>query len=461
MKRLLCCVVLAGCAPLQDGSSPPPPAPPDASQLALGDSIAPLGALRPRPAGAVHINDIAVSEGRAWLPAHQALYVVDVSIPQAPALLSEGGSQLYRVDVVDGLAAVSGRARGVRLVGFEDERMAPGAAFAEEGYVPGGVALLGEHLLVGTTGAGLEVRRLVDLERVASLDSLPNVVDVAVDADVAVAVDRDLGLVVLDVADPELPSVTGTIALPGSPQGVALQGSIAVVAASGSLVIVDVADPADPQLLIDLPTDGVASRVAVDGDLVVVANWFDTRIYDIADPSAPRLVGVEEAVDSSMSVALTDGVLYVGDWDWLRIFAVDATLGGPDVSAPAGVTVSGSGDLTAALLLANVGDRDLVATVACDDARIGPGDGVTIPADDRATIPLTVTTDAATWTAVCSIASNDPDEPIKEVLIQVNPEGLEVGDEAPDWTLPDLDGALYTLSATRGEVVLITLFSGL
>ena len=62
--------------------------------------------------------------------------------------------------------------------------------------------------------------------------------------------------------------------------------------------------------------------------------------------------------------------------------------------------------------------------------------------------------------ALC-VATNDPDAPLVEVALAGASEGaaLSVGDEAPDFALPDLDGRWRRLSERRGRPVLLTFFA--
>jgi len=190
-----------------------------ADLLPYGDAIARLGDLQPQ-GQEVHINDIAVSDGTAWLATFRSLYALDVTDRTAPEVVSEYGSQLYRVDLRDGVAAVSGRGQGVTSAQLVEGAIAPLAFYDSPGFTPGGVALLDEHLLVGTTGAGLEVRRRSDFELVTSLPDLPNVVDVAAEGTIAVAIDRELGLVVIDISDIRPPRCWGPPSrCPAHPRG--------------------------------------------------------------------------------------------------------------------------------------------------------------------------------------------------------------------------------------------------
>ncbi len=457
-------LLLAACGDMSGHfATAPVPAPQSPDLLPFGDPIRPLNSVDVG-GGEVHINDLAIDDGVALMAADGGVYSVALSASdQVEVFAEEGYCELYRLDVRGADIAASGRGCRLRQMQWTGEQIAAGASYDSTGFVPGGVALIDRYVLVGTSGDGLEVREQSDLALVTSLTEFPNVVDVAAEGDIAVAVDREFGLVVIDVADPTAPEVRGSLDLVGGPQGVAFEQSRAYVAAGGSLVIVDVSDPDAPTVLAEVATEGVASRVAVDGPLVAVANWFDTRLYDVSDPTAPFLVGVEEAQQSSVSVGLEDGVLYVGDWDILRTYDIDRGVGGPDVSAPSVVSVyGGSGELRTSFRLENVGDRPLEASMACSDPRIAIVASVTVEAGGREIVELSMTTaDDGDWSSECTITSNDPDEPTLDFLVDVNPVGLQVGDLAPAWTLPDLDGTQHSLSAHRGEVILLTLFSGL
>ena len=64
--------------------------------------------------------------------------------------------------------------------------------------------------------------------------------------------------------------------------------------------------------------------------------------------------------------------------------------------------------------------------------------------------------------ARCTFITNDPDEPSVEVEVVLNELGLSVGDAAPDFSVPNLEGTdVYTLQDARGEILLLTIFSSL
>ncbi|MAE69714.1 MAG: hypothetical protein CME06_04500 [Gemmatimonadetes bacterium] len=58
-----------------------------------------------------------------------------------------------------------------------------------------------------------------------------------------------------------------------------------------------------------------------------------------------------------------------------------------------------------------------------------------------------------------TIRSNDTDDPALRFSVQGNSADLNVGDPAPDFTIPVLDGETVTLSDLRGSVVVLTFFA--
>ena len=60
---------------------------------------------------------------------------------------------------------------------------------------------------------------------------------------------------------------------------------------------------------------------------------------------------------------------------------------------------------------------------------------------------------------VLRISSNDQDEPVVEVAVVAGAQPLVEGNLAPDFSLPDLQGNLRTLSQYRGEVVQLMLYN--
>jgi len=109
------------------------------------------------------------------------------------------------------------------------------------------------------------------------------------------------GLDIFNLADPDHPAWMGGLPGPGL-AGIAVQGQTAYIGTgwvSPGFWTVDVSDPALPQAVSFLPMDFPVEDVAVDGDLAYVGggqawlseNTGDLRIVNVQDPSSPFLLG--------------------------------------------------------------------------------------------------------------------------------------------------------------------------
>ncbi|MBS2022466.1 MAG: Ig-like domain-containing protein, partial [Deltaproteobacteria bacterium] len=99
-------------------------------------------------------------------------------------------------------------------------------------------------------------------------------------------------LQVVDVRNPVLPIVRGTIDLPGPDiGGVALRDRLAFVADGASgVVVIELGDPTAPQRVATVPVVGSARDVAVSGDLLLVAaDVGGLRVLDLASPDLHEL----------------------------------------------------------------------------------------------------------------------------------------------------------------------------
>lgn len=461
---LLCCLV--GCT----GADPDPS---DATDLPIdpyagiepSDAIEPLGALV--GGRVVHVMDVSTDGQTAWVSAYAGGYPVDVRDPAAPARLDAPlGRRLYGVDVDEDRVLFSGRESGVLLAGRDDgEALQRLARRADDAEAPERAVLLGDHVVIAAQTGGLIVARAADLEEVARVTTeVPNAFAVAASGSLVAVGDRERGLVLLDLTDPTNPIERGALALRGAPQDLVFVGDV-VWAASGSVIeAVDVSTPEAPVLRSTTATLGVATRLDASGDLLAVAAWEDTRLYDISDVDAPVLIATEDAESSATSVAIHGDLLVVGDWDDLRTYRIDASARSAELRAEDNVLVVGEGAATAELRVQNEGNLPLVLSgLSCEDERLTPAfEPMQLLPDEAADLEVAVDLGTgAPFEGRCTLLSSDVDEPAHAFLIRANPAGLSVGDVAPDFTLPDLDGTFHSLSDTRGKVVLISIFSSI
>jgi len=218
-----------------------------------------------------------------------------------------------------------------------DLRISPrvlGLAFALLACWPAGKAVARDG-----DGAGL-----VPVSRLH--DGLP--LDVLVEGSTAY-VALDTGIAIHDVDDASRPRLVGGLRLTSPARGLALSGSLLLVANGQSgLTLIDVSDPASPLLLSSLGASNVQD-VAVVGSLAYLAEAHEgppsihgLRIVDVSNPGSPSEVSFTTMGNGALSVAVSGGLATIG---------LGADLGLPrglvlvDVSVPASPTVRGFLDI--------------------------------------------------------------------------------------------------------------------
>ena len=137
---------------------------------------------------------------------------------------------------------------------------------------------------------------------------------VAISGTTAYVADDEMGLQIIDVSDPENPSLFGSYNTPGYAKGVAIYGTTAYVADRYSLQIIDVSDPENPSLLGSYNTPGYARGVAISGTTAYVADGYSgLQIIDVSDPENPSLLGSYDTPDRARGVAISGTTAYVAD----------------------------------------------------------------------------------------------------------------------------------------------------
>jgi len=104
----------------------------------------------------------------------------------------------------------------------------------------------------------------------------------------------DLGLTILDISNPALPIIRGSVSLntSGGNQGVDVKGDYAYVAGRYSgLHVVDISNPDAPQFVRSKAVGGQAWDVAVKDEIVYMASFGgELYLFNISNPTDPKLV---------------------------------------------------------------------------------------------------------------------------------------------------------------------------
>jgi len=293
-----------------------------------------VGAPNPTQLGWTGLADIVqvrMGDGVAAVQTFFGISFVDVSDPQAPAVLSS--ETITAGDMVfDGDHLWVAENYQVRAIDLSD----PSSPEASDPWTDtdlsgtamiGSLAVRGDHLFLGVWNLGLMV---LDISDPASPQRIG--LGTGVDSFGAMAVDGDLlvagtdGMVVFDISDPTAPALVGTYSGDNyDGQGVAAHDGYAYLAdGTNGLVVIDLANPASPSAVGSLiPADTVgnyANFSFYDCERVYmgVANEV-VYIIDVSDPTSPAEVGKYEW--SSGGIHVRDRYAY-GAGEYSDVFAV-------------------------------------------------------------------------------------------------------------------------------------------
>jgi PGF-pre-PGF domain-containing protein/PGF-CTERM protein len=155
-----------------------------------------------------------------------------------------------------------------------------------------------------------DVSNPVELGRVTTQSIVNNVV---ISGNYAYVADGQNGLVVIDIANPAAPVITGAYSSVGG--GVALSGNYAYLASgSRGLVAVDITNPAAPTPIGSYNTSGIASKVAISGNYAYVADDSNGLVVvNIANPAVLTPVGGYDTTGTASDVFISGNYAYVAD----------------------------------------------------------------------------------------------------------------------------------------------------
>ena len=163
---------------------------------------------------------------------------------------------------------------------------------------------------------------------------------IAVSGDFVVVKGNTAGILVLDVSEPSDPQIASILDTPGNAFDVAVTDSHAYVPGIlASLLVIDLQNPFDPRLIHTVTMPANIARVQVLGERLYIAQTGadpGLHVMDVSLPNAPRFVAFIETETPPKSVDTLDAldhVLIVNEAHALRIL---------DVASPTDVGVIGS-----------------------------------------------------------------------------------------------------------------------
>ncbi len=332
-----------------------------------------------------------------------------------------------------------------------------------------GLARKGDRLYVASTRGQLAVFDLTDPDApaaLAPLEGLGRAWDVSIRGDVAYVADADLGVVAVDLATSGAPTLASSVASAGQPMRLlaADDGFLYVAAGAGGLEIYDLTDPLAPTLASRTDVGGGARDVAVADGLVGVTTQEAVVLLDVGvngTPAAPRPHAYQETEQFAMTLDATDSTWIVGDWNILGSWAVTRGLA-PAIDVSTDVVAFLDGAETREITVTNRGGGTL------ELAGMSLPEGITAETTATSLAPGQVARVALTWDGTPGIdlvrgclASDDPGRPQVELSFTsgADGEGRFIGQQAPDFTLQDLEGRTHTLSEQLGHPVVLAYFA--
>ena len=139
--------------------------------------------------------------------------------------------------------------------------------------------------------------------------------NVFVSGEYAYVADYYSGLQVIDISDPENPSIAGACDTPGYAQDVVVSGGFAYVADGGSgLQVINISDPENLSIAGACDTPQNAGAVVVSGGFAYVADGGSgLQVIDISIPGSPSIEGACDTPGYAYDVVVSGGFAYVAD----------------------------------------------------------------------------------------------------------------------------------------------------
>jgi hypothetical protein len=278
------------------------------------------------------VTAVAFKGDLAILGDPAGLLVVDIATPARPVLLSSLnlGGQIGDLAVSGDLAYVAnygGTNPGkLQIVDLSNPFAPRLRGSLELPGNPSGVDLAGSLAAVATFNGGLQLVDVDNPDVPAILGTVgPDVLRNSV-LDVRLAAGRAYvanlgGLYIVDIANPAsaalldaFNSVTGG-AIIGNGQGVDVAGDRAYLAAGGGgLLVLDVSDPTFPILVGTFDTPVYAQKVEVRGDRAYVADREGgLQLVDVSNPTAPAALDRLDTLGSANRLAVANDRVLVAD----------------------------------------------------------------------------------------------------------------------------------------------------
>jgi len=334
------------------------------SVLDISDPAAPgeIGAWEPPQ----QVNALGEANGVAYIAAQDGLWVLDVSDPIQPTLVSNQPITATVQDVVIAgqYAFLAASENGLRVFDVSDPLNPYEAGWLDTPGIARDLSLTGDTLYLVEDEGVLRIINVAEptlpFEMGYYTSPVP-IVDVAVQGSIAYLALLNGNLQVVDATNPAVPIPRGSFNPPDNypnqqATSLAIEGNLAYLTTtevppthmantSGKYWIIDLTNPDLPAQVFASPLRGEeAWDIQVSGNIIYVAWGHEgLQVIDAADPGAPSVVGSYDLSEEVVGVSLADGNIYTwrNSLHILRYVDPDLPAIGGQVSQPNGEPKSG------------------------------------------------------------------------------------------------------------------------
>lgn len=297
--------------------------------LDIADPAAPILLGELRLPGVV--RDIAAQDSLAFVAADGAgLRVVDFRSPAAPVELGhcDTPGPVLGLDQLDDLICLAGWS-GLDLVDVSNPAEPRLTGHVETSDTARGVDIAENIAYLAIDQFGLALFDISDPEQPAPLGMLDNSGQAPLSTSVVVRdglayLTGDVALKVIDVTDPQAPSLLGSYFNGILSSDVILRGSVAIVATESSVLALDIGLPEAPELITELSIPGWVSGLAQSGEHVFAASSHDGLHVIAAGDSELQQLSLFPFGCFASQVTLVGNHAIVSRSDQLRVMSLEA-----------------------------------------------------------------------------------------------------------------------------------------
>lgn len=146
--------------------------------------------------------------------------------------------------------------------------------------------------------------------QMASFNAVDNINEIQVSSGIAYLAASDLGIIILNVANPSQPSYLSGFDTPGYANDVQVNNNLAYVAdGPAGITILDVTDPFNPEFESNTSTLGVTYSLILSSTLLYLAEDDACETYSISNPVLPVQAGYFLTSDAVTSLSYYNGYL--------------------------------------------------------------------------------------------------------------------------------------------------------